>query len=190
MKTLIVSLKVLMIFTVLTGVVYPLLITGIAQLIVPWKANGSLIEADGKIAGSELIGQSFDSCIYFSGRPSVNSYDATHSGGSNSGIINKSLSEIHNKRKNDFIINNHLKSNGQIPSEMIFASASGLDPHISAEAALLQAQRISEARQFSKKQEEQLFRIIEECTDPPQFYIFGNERVNVLLLNLKINTIK
>jgi K+-transporting ATPase ATPase C chain len=190
MKTLVVSLKVLLIFTVLTGIVYPLLITGIAQLVFPWKANGSLIKSDGKTVGSELIGQTFDSCIYFSGRPSESSYDATHSGGSNSGITSKSMSDNYERRKSDFLINNRLNNDSPVPSEMLFASASGLDPHISVEAALLQAQRVSKARHFSKNQEEQLFRIIKDCTERPQFYIFGNERVNVLLLNLKINSIK
>ena len=160
MKTLITSLKIFLFFTVLTGIVYPLLITGIAQALFPAKANGSLIVKDNKIIGSELIGQQFDSAIYFTSRPSVISYNPLPSGGSNYGLTNSKLKEQVNQRKQQFIAFNNLDSATVIPSEMLFASASGLDPHISKQAALLQVNRIAKARNFNEAQKHLLLQCI------------------------------
>jgi len=190
MKTLIISLKIFLFFTVLTGIIYPLLITGAAQLIFPSKANGSMIIRGDKTIGSVLIGQKFDSPIYFSSRPSAVAYNPLPSGGSNFGLTNKKLKKIADSCEKQFIAFNHLDSRTEIPSEMIFASASGLDPHISPGAALLQVDRITEARRFSTIQKQKLVQCINDLTEPPQFLCLGEERINVLLLNLAADQIK
>ena len=190
MKSLFISLKILLFFTVLTGIIYPLLITGIAQAIFPAKANGSLIVKNHKIIGSKLIGQQFDSAIYFTSRPSAISYNPLPSGGSNFGLTNSKLKLIVDERKKKFIAFNRSDSLTEIPSEMLFASASGLDPHISVKAAELQVNRIAKARNFSETQKKQLLLCIRKQTEKPQFLVFGEERVNVLLLNLEVAQIK
>jgi K+-transporting ATPase ATPase C chain len=190
MRPLIISLKIFLFFTILTGIVYPLLVTGIAQLAFPAKANGSLIVKGHKTIGSELIGQQFDSSIYFTSRPSAVSYNPLPSGGSNYGLTNAKLKDLVTARKKQFIELNHLDSLATVPSEMLFASASGLDPHISPESALLQAGRVSASRNFSPVQKERLIGCIRDLTEPPQFLALGKERINVLLLNLETDKIK
>ena len=190
MKTLIISLKIFLFFTILTGIVYPLFITCIAQLVFPGKSNGSLIFKNNRAIGSELIGQQFDSAIYFTSRPSAVSYNPLPSGGSNYGLNNAKLKNLVAERKSQFITFNHLDSLTLIPSEMLFASASGLDPHISPQAALLQVERIAEARNFNTIQKQILLQCIKDLTEVPQFLCLGEERVNVLLLNLKLDEIK
>lgn len=187
MKTVFISLKIFLFFTILTGIVYPLLITGIAQVVFPHKANGSLIVEGNKTIGSELIGQQFDSTIYFMGRPSATLYNPLPSGGSNYGLTNDKLKNIVEERKQQFISFNQLDSLTEVPSEMLFASASGLDPHISPKAALLQVERIAEARGFNSDQKQKLIQKVKELTDSPQFLVLGEERVNVLLLNLEVD---
>jgi potassium-transporting ATPase KdpC subunit len=190
MKTIKISLKIFLFFTLLTGIIYPLLVTGLSQLLFPWKANGSLITKENKIIGSKLIGQEFDSTIYFTSRPSVISYNPIPSGGSNYGLTNTKLKELVNARRKQFIAFNQLDSLVEIPSEMLFASASGLDPHISPKAALLQADRIAKARNYTETQKLKLIECIKNNTEYPQFLCFGEERVNVFLLNLDIDKIK
>ncbi len=190
MKTLIISIKILLFFTVLTGLIYPLFITGIAQLLFPSKANGSLIMMDNKIIGSELIGQHFDSAIYFISRPSAIAYNPLPSGGSNYGLTNLKLKQQVDERKNQFLKFNQLDSLTEIPAEMLFASASGLDPHISKQAAMLQVKRIAKARNFNDSQKQKLTECINRCTESPQLLVLGEERVNVLLLNLEVDKIK
>jgi K+-transporting ATPase ATPase C chain len=186
----IIALKIFLILTVLTGIVYPLLITGIAQILFPAKANGSLIVRDNHVVGSELIGQQFDSSIYFTSRPSVGLYNPLPSGGSNYGLTNLKLKELVTARKHHFYILNQSDSLQEIPSEMLFASASGLDPHISPQAALLQVDRISKARNFSETQKQKLLDCVKDFTEKPQFLCLGEKRVNVLLLNLETDKIK
>jgi K+-transporting ATPase ATPase C chain len=190
MKTLLISLKIFLFFTVLTGIIYPLLVTGIVQVVFPAKANGSLIIKDNKTIGSELIGQKFDLPIYFSSRPSAISYNPLPSGGTNYGITNTKLKDLVNKRRRLFIAFNQLDSLTVIPSEMFFASASGLDPHISPKAAILQVNRISKARNLNPSQKQKLVQSIKDLTEAPQFLCLGEERINVLLLNLGIDKIK
>jgi len=187
MKTFFIALKIFIFFTILTGIVYPLMVTGIAQLVFPSKANGSLIVKDNKTIGSELIGQQFDSAIYFSSRPSAISYNPLPSGGSNYGLTNVKLKSLVDERKRKFIEFNQLDSTTEIPSEMLFASASGLDPHISQKAALLQLDRIVRVRNFNSGQKQNLEKMITELTESPQFMIFGQERINVLKLNLELD---
>lgn len=190
MKTLIISLKIFLFFTVLTGIIYPLLVTGISQIANPAKANGSLIIRDGKTIGSELVGQQFDTEIYFTSQPSAISYNPLPSGGSNYGLTNSKLKDLVNQRKQQFITFNNLDSTAIIPSEMLFASASGLDPHISKQTALLQVNRIKTSRNFNDDQYQKLLQCIENQTETPQLIILGQERVNVLLLNLELDKIK
>jgi potassium-transporting ATPase KdpC subunit len=189
MKALWTSLKIFLFLTVLTGIIYPLAITGIAQIAFPSKANGSLIVRNHKIIGSELIGQQFDSAIYFASRPSAVSYNPLPSGGSNLGLTSSKLKKLVDERKSQFLTFNKLDSSTTIPSEMIFASASGLDPHISPEAALLQVNRIAKARHFNDTQKALLIREIHQLTETPQLLCLGERRINVLLLNLKTDQI-
>ncbi|HNX67466.1 MAG TPA: potassium-transporting ATPase subunit KdpC [Bacteroidales bacterium] len=190
MKRLMISLKVFLLFTIITGVVYPLLITGIAQIAFPVKANGSIISTnEGKAEGSALVGQAFDSVIYFSSRPSAIGYNPLPSGGSNLGLTNKKLKELVAQRRLNFIINNHLDSLAVLPPEMLFSSASGLDPHISPQSAFLQYNRVADARNFTNKQKLRLKQLIENQIEPPQFLVLGEERVNVLLLNIGLDNL-
>lgn len=189
MKTLWISLKIFLFLTVLTGIIYPLAVTGIAQVAFPSKANGSLVVRNENIIGSELIGQQFDSKIYFTSRPSAVSYNPLPSGGSNLGPTSLKLKSLVEERKSQFITFNQLNSETVIPSEMLFASASGLDPHISPQAALLQVNRIAKARGFNELQKKQLIRLIHGSTEYPQFFCLGEKRINALLLNLKTDQI-
>lgn len=190
MKTILISIKLLLILTLLTGVFYPLVVTGIAQLVFPVKANGSIIVENGRKIGSELIGQQFSSDKYFTCRPSITNYDPLPSKGSNLSLTNNKLKDLVDKRKIQFIDFNHLNRLADVPSEMLFASASGLDPHISPKAAYLQVERIVEARNFNAYQKQQLLQCVKDLTESPQFLILGNERINVLMLNLTIDKIK
>ena len=191
MKTqVMVAVKILGIMTILTGILYPLLMTGLAQFAFPAKANGSLIWKDGKIAGSELIGQKFDSSIYFWPRPSAIDYNPVPSGGSNLGPGSEKLSELVSERREYFMLKNFLDDTTTIPKEMIFASGSGLDPHISPEAALLQSERVARSRNFTADQKKQLLQLIYNKTEEPQFSLLGERRINVFVLNLELDNIR
>ncbi|MCU0459454.1 MAG: potassium-transporting ATPase subunit KdpC [Bacteroidales bacterium] len=190
MKTILVTLKAFLLLTLVTGVIYPVLITGIVQLIFPEKAGGSLIIRDSIVIGSKLTGQEFSSPGYFSPRPSSNSYNPLPSGGSNFGPTNtKQLNQVDERRK-QFIYRNHPDTLKDVPSEMLFASASGLDPHISRESAMMQVDRVSQERGFDDAQRQKLIQCIDNLTEAPQFLILGEERLNVLLLNLETDKIK
>jgi potassium-transporting ATPase KdpC subunit len=150
----------------------------------------SLIKKDNKLVGSELIGQQFDSTFYFSSRPSAISYNPLPSGGSNYGLTNMKLKNLVDERKRKFIAFNQLDSSIEIPSEMLFASASGLDPHISPQAAILQLNRIAKTRNFNAVQKQNLEILIKNLTESPQFFCLGDERINVLKLNLELDKIE
>jgi potassium-transporting ATPase KdpC subunit len=189
MKTIIISLKIFLFMTILTGLFYPLLITGISQVVFPHNANGSIVLKDNKTFGSELIGQSFDSTVYFSSRPSATGYNPLPSGGSNFGLSNSKLINQVSERKSQFIAFNSLDSLTVLPSEMLFASGSGLDPHISPAAALIQVDRIVKARHFDDSKKDKLVEIINGLKEKPQYLLFGEERINVLLLNIELDNI-
>jgi potassium-transporting ATPase KdpC subunit len=177
------ALVLLLSLTVITGIIYPLAVTGIAQTIFPHQANGSLIVVDGRIYGSELIGQQFDDPKYFWGRPSAVEYDAAASSGSNYGPMNPALEEVVQARIDALHAadpNNPLP----IPVDLVTASASGLDPHISVAAALYQVSRVAAARGLS---EADVISLVEKYTEGRQFGIFGEPRVNVLMLNLALD---
>ena len=190
MKRISVAFRIFLFFTLLTGIIYPVFVTGMAQIMFPFRANGSLMVKNNQKTGSKLIGQNFDSAIYFTSRPSAVSYNPLPSGGSNYGLTNEKLKNLVTRRQQQFIAFNQLDSLTSIPSEMLFASASGLDPHISQMAALLQINRVSKARNFNQAQKQKLIGCILECTEEPQFLIFGEERINVLLLNLTVDKIR
>jgi potassium-transporting ATPase KdpC subunit len=184
------SCRILLCFIVLTGFVYPFGITGLAQFLFPEKANGSLITVEHQIIGSSLIGQQFDSVIYFFSRPSVLSYDPLPSGGSNYAMTNAELYRQVKERQKRFIRLNEMDSLSQVPAELLFSSASGLDPHISPDAAYLQVDRVAKARKLDDTQLQQLKELIQNLTEPPQFLCFGEKRINVLLLNLETDKIR
>jgi potassium-transporting ATPase KdpC subunit len=183
----IIALKFLVVMTILTGIIYPLLMTGLAQVIFPAKANGSLIIKDGKVIGSALIGQKFDSTIYFWSRPSATDYNPIPSGASNFGPTSKALLKQVIDRRILFASKNSTTDTLAIPKEMIFASASGLDPHISPKAALMQVDRIVKARNFDADKKQKLVKCIKGITETPQLSFLGEERINVLILNLELD---
>ena len=179
----------LAIFTLLTGVLYPLVITGIAQVIFPQKANGSLIVQNGQLVGSELIGQSFDDPRYFWGRLSATSpvpYNAAASTGSNLGPTNPALTE-EVKARIAALKAADPTNNSPIPVDLVTSSGSGLDPNISLAAALYQVPRVAKARSLS---EEVVKALIDRFTIGRQFGVLGESRLNVLELNLALDGIK
>ena len=180
------AISLLALLTIITGVIYPLIVTGLAQILFPHQANGSLIVMDGKTYGSELIGQQFDDPKYFWGRPSAAGYNAAASSGSNYGPMNPSLEEVVQARIDALHAadpNNPLP----IPVDLVTASASGLDPHISVASALFQVNRVASARGLS---EAEVTSLVEKSTEGRQFGLFGEPRVNVLLLNLALDEIQ
>jgi K+-transporting ATPase ATPase C chain len=190
MKTLYRSIRIFFFFTILTGLLYPLLVTEIAQALFPYKANGSMIVRNNEIVGSALIGQKFYSEKYFMSRPSASDYNALSSGGSNHALNSKDLKFSVEARKRTFLVFNNLSNNISVPPDMLFASASGLDPHISYKSALLQADRVARARNYNSMQKLRLLQLINKQREKPQFLILGEDRVNVFLLNLKVDAIK
>ena len=175
-----------LILTVITGVIYPLVVTGIAQVVFPHQANGSLIVIDGKTYGSELIGQQFDDPEYFWGRPSATSpkpYNAASSSGSNLGPTNPALISTVAERVKAL----HAADPANtlpIPVDLVTASASGLDPHISVASALYQVRRVATARGLS---EAEVRSLVKKYTEGRQFGFLGEPRVNVLSLNLALD---
>jgi K+-transporting ATPase ATPase C chain len=185
----------LVIFTLITGVIYPLVVTGIAQLVFPSQANGSLIVKNGKALGSELIGQSFDDPKYFWGRLSdtgdfpYNAFNAetlTGSSGSNYGPMNPALIKAAQDRINALKAADP-GNNTSIPVDLVTASGSGLDPNISVAAALYQVSRVAKARGMT---DDAVRALVNKYTSGRQFGIFGEPRVNVLELNLALDGIK
>jgi len=187
MKTLRPAISLLAFFTIVTGLVYPALVTLIGQTAFPHQANGSLIERHGVVVGSELIGQPFDEDRYFHGRPSATTsfpYNAGASTGSNQGPLNPALQEAVAQRVE--AIRRSDPGSAPIPVDLVTASASGLDPHVSPAAALLQAARVARVRALP---EERVRVLIREHTTPRTLGILGEPRVNVLLLNLALDEI-
>lgn len=183
------AVSMLLIWTFITGAVYPLVITGIARVIFPDQANGSLIVKEGKPIGAALIGQSFSDPRYFRGRPSATSpmpYNASESGGSNLGPTNPDLiaavaARIESLREAD------PGNQSPVPIDLVTASGSGLDPHISPAAAEYQVKRVSNARSLTP---EEVRELIARHTESRQFKILGEPRVNVLRLNLALDEVR
>lgn len=183
------ALTMLLLLTVLTGLVYPLAVTGLAQLLFPDQANGSLIVREGKVIGSRLIGQYFDKPEYFWSRPSATApfpYNAAASGGSNLGPTNPVLIEAINAR----VAALRAADPGNdlpIPVDLVTASGSGLDPHISPAAAQYQAKRVARARSLDESTVQTL---VAQHTEGRQFGLLGERRVNVLQLNLALDALR
>jgi potassium-transporting ATPase KdpC subunit len=179
----------LILFTGLTGVVYPLLVTGIAQAGFPHQANGSLIDQDGVVRGSSFIGQPFDDPRYFWGRPSATEpfpYNAAASSGSNLGPTNPALM-IAVQNRIAALQEADPQNTTAIPVDLVTASGSGLDPHISIAAAVYQVPRIAKARGMD---EEAVRALVEQYTQPRQLAVLGEPRLNVLELNLVLDGLK
>jgi len=192
------ALVMLALFVVLTGLAYPLAVTGVAQATMPRLAGGSLIEREGKIVGSDLIGQNFADAKYFHSRPSATSapdpadtsktvdapYNAGNSSGSNLGPLSQKLID---RVKGDIETNRANGMQGALPADSVTTSASGLDPHISPENALSQVARVAKARGLSP---DKVKAAVTAQTERRMFGIFGEPRVNVLALNLALEAIK
>jgi len=179
------GLRITVFFTTFCGLVYPLAITGICQLAFPHQANGSLIPMNGNLVGSELLAQGFSKPEYFQPRPSAagNGYDPTSSGGSNYGPTNKKLIDRVQAAVVQFRKDNP-DYHGPIPADLLTASASGLDPHISPDSALAQAPRVAKARGVTP---DQINTLVATLTEGPDLGILGEPRVNVLKLNLALD---
>lgn len=178
------AISLLAAFTVLTGLAYPLLVTGIAQLAMPREANGSLIESHGRIVGSALIGQNFATPGYFQGRPSAagtSGYDATASSGSNLAPGSKLLRD---RVATDVAALRKQGVTGAIPADLVTTSASGLDPDISPQAAMAQVPRIAKARGISQGS---LQRLVQDQRQTPMLGVLGEPRVNILRLNMQLD---
>lgn len=188
MRLFVRALLLFILFSVLTGLAYPFLITGLCQLIFPHKANGSLIVAGGKIVGSDLIGQSFTSPKYFNGRPSAieKPYDASNSGASNFGPSNAKFLEEVGKRIGKVRQEDGLNPGASVPADLVLASGSGLDPHISLDAALIQVPRVAKARNLP---EAQVRETVEKLAETAFLGLTDGKRVNVLKLNLALDAL-
>jgi K+-transporting ATPase ATPase C chain len=175
MKSIVQSLRFVLVLTLLTGVVYPLAVTGFAKVLFRDKANGSLIVQGGKTVGSTLLAQKFEQPGFFWPRPSGADYATVASGASNKGPTSADLVKAIGERRE--------KLGPDAPADLLTASGSGLDPHLSPAASQFQAARVAAERKLSLEQVQQL---IDANTEPPQFSILGEPRVNVLKLNLAL----
>lgn len=173
--------------TVLLGIIYPLAVTGIAQIIFPGKAQGSLIQEGGRVIGSKLIGQPFAGPGYFHSRPSAAGagYDATASSGTNLGPTSRKLFEEQVKERADRL--RAANPEAEIPADLVTSSASGLDPHITPAAARFQLPRVARERGLS---EDEVWRLVLEHTEDRQLGFLGEPRVNVLELNLALDALR
>jgi K+-transporting ATPase ATPase C chain len=183
-KNLITALLMTLATTVLLGIIYPLVVTGLAQVLFPQKANGQLIEANGKLVGSKIIGQAFSGPSYFHPRPSAAGYgyQADNSNGTQLGPTNHQLTD---RVKADAASLQTENPNAPVPIDLVTTSASGLDPDITPAAAAFQVPRVAKARSIS---EDQLRSLVAQRTQGRQFGFLGEARVNVLMLNLELDS--
>jgi len=183
------AIVVTFVLILITGLVYPGLVTAVAQLLFPRQGNGSLITVNGQVIGSELIGQQFSRAEYFHPRPSAagNGYDDTLSAGSNKGPTDLKLADTLIAQAVDSAVRLDGAVKGSVPADLATRSGSGLDPHISPASALLQVNRVARARGLDPQTVRAL---VERHTDGRQFGLLGEPRVNVLQLNLALDSLK
>jgi len=187
MNTIKKTIKISIILLILVSagqMAYTYFVTAVAQITMPDKANGSLLYVNGKVVGSELIGQSFTSPGYFHGRPSALDYEGDESAGSNLGPTSAKLMEKVSQRVEQVRRENGLAADAPVPADLVLASASGLDPHISVKSAMLQVPRVATARGLP---EPAVKALVDRYIEPPQFGVLGQEKVNVLKLNLALD---
>jgi K+-transporting ATPase ATPase C chain len=191
MNIILTALRLFLMMTLLTGLLYPLAVTGVGQVFFSHQANGSVLKnAQSKVCGSELLAQKFDSMIYFQPRPSACGYETVPSYASNQGFTSAGLQKAVQERRVAFRTRNGLTAMHDVPADMVFTSGSGLDPHISPESARLQIDRIAKARGFSAEKINALQSLVENAVEPAQMSILGAPRVNVLKLNLALDTLQ
>ncbi len=183
MKTLFQSVTLFLLMSIFLGIGYPVGMTFLAKIIAEGKSQGDLIQKNGKVIGSRLIAQKFTDNHNFWGRPSAADYDPLQSGGSNLGPTSEKLKKLVDERKKRLL---EFKGEGEIPNELLFASGSGLDPHISITAAIFQVDRILHARDLTGEEKDKILALIESQTIPRQFGVLGPSIVNVLELNLAL----
>ena len=189
LKTMGRALMLLLVMTLLTGIAYPLVVTGLSKVIFPKQAEGSLAYKDGQPIGSVLIGQNFSDARYFYSRPSAagkDGYDGASSSGSNLGPTNQAFLDSAAERAEKVRTDNGLSSTAPVPGDLITASASGLDPHISPDAAGIQVARVAKARSLS---EQKVQALVDQFTEGRQFGFLGEPRVNVLKLNIALDSL-
>ncbi|EMO61985.1 K+-transporting ATPase, C subunit [Leptospira borgpetersenii serovar Pomona str. 200901868] len=185
LNTVSIAIRTLLSLTFITGILYPIVITGFSERFFPSSSNGSLIRVDGKIVGSELIAQKFTKNEYFWPRPSAGNYTTVASTASNSSATNAYLkSKIDERRK--FLLAKH-PDQKSVPPDLLFASGSGLDPHISPAGIQFQKNRVIAARKLTQEQILPFQKIIEQSLERPTLGYIGEKRVNVLRLNLKLD---
>ena len=191
MKTYILpALRVLLVLTLFTGVIYPVAMTFFSIAVFPYQAKGSMIEKNGTIIGSDLIGQKFISDKYFNSRPSSIDYNPMPSSGTNWGPTDKRMQDSAKARTVQFKLQNNLSATTAVPKDMLFASASGVDPHISPAAATMQMERIAKVRGYDSVKTSALKELVQHYTQNAQFGLLGDPRVNVLKLNLALDELK
>ncbi|EIV99636.1 potassium-transporting ATPase subunit KdpC [Thermoanaerobacter siderophilus] len=177
------AIKFTLVLMILLGLIYPFIMTAIANLIFPYQAKGSIIKVDGKAVGSELIGQKFTDSKWFMGRPSAVDYNAESSGGTNYALSNPKFKEEVERNIEEFLKKNPGVKRSDIPADIVTSSASGLDPHISPEAAYLQVKRVAQANNLP---EEVVKKLVDKNIEGRFLGLFGEPRVNVLKLNLSL----
>ncbi|TDL92725.1 potassium-transporting ATPase subunit KdpC [Vibrio vulnificus] len=182
------NIRVVLVLLVICGIAYPLLMTGVAQVIMPAKADGSLLKNEsGKIIGSELIGQSFKDPGYFHGRVSSIEYDAAGSGTLNYAPSNEDMIKRTKKDLATFLKDNPTATQEEIPADLLTNSGSGLDPNISPQGAKIQVSRIAKERNVSEKS---IYNLVDKHTEGRSLGVFGDPRVNVLKLNIALDQLK
>jgi K+-transporting ATPase ATPase C chain len=184
-KIFFIALRLFLLMTVITGLLYPLAVTGLARLLFPGASRGSLVSRQGVVSGSSLLAQGSTDPAYFWPRPSVCDHGTLPSGASNLGPTSKELRELMAERSIHWIAAN----GSPVPPEMLTASGSGLDPHISLEAAIAQLQRIARVRRWKPGQIEAARMSLRKCTEQPMLGFIGQQRVNIFLLNLTLDDI-
>ncbi len=187
LNSITIAIRTLFFLIFITGVFYPIVVTGFSERLFPFQSGGSLIRSNEKnLLGSELLAQKFTKDEYFWPRPSAADFATVASGASNHSATNASLKAKVEERKN-YLLKKH-PDQTSVPPDLLFASGSGLDPHISPASAYFQVQRVVSARRLNSEQIVELKKLLEQSTEKPSFGFIGEKRINVLRLNLNLNS--